>query len=68
MEAIDLDTSPRKKLRATATALRYSVDTMCGFTINPYAKGLKNKINIVFHKGVCPPIMPSPMQACYLGG
>ncbi len=26
MEAIDLDTPPRKKPRATATALRYSVD------------------------------------------
>jgi hypothetical protein len=68
MEAINLDTPPRKKPRATATALRYSFDTMRGFTVNPYAKGLKNKINIVLHEGSVPPMMPSPTSPCYLGG
>jgi hypothetical protein len=54
MEAIDLDTPPRKKPRATATASHYSINTMQGFTVNPYAKGSKNKINIILHKGSVP--------------
>jgi hypothetical protein len=65
MEAIDLDTPPRKKPRATAPASRYSVDTTQGFTVNPYAKGSKNKIDIILHEGGVP---PSPTSPCYLGG
>jgi hypothetical protein len=35
MDTINLETPPRKKSRATTTALCYSIDTMHGFTINP---------------------------------
>jgi hypothetical protein len=52
---------PRKKPCATATASRYSVNSTQGFTVNPYTKGSKNKINIVLHKGGVPPMTPSPM-------
>jgi hypothetical protein len=55
MEAIDLGTPPRKKQHASATALCYSVDSTHGFTVNPYAKGSKNKIYIILHKGSVPP-------------
>jgi hypothetical protein len=68
MEAIDLDTPPRKKPRAAATALRYSVNTMQGFTINPYAKGLKNKINIVLQEGGVPPDDAQPHITLLPGG
>jgi hypothetical protein len=68
MEAIDLDTPPRKKPRTTATALRYSVDMARSFTVNPYAKGLKSNINIVLHKGGVPPNDPQPHVTLLPGG
>jgi hypothetical protein len=68
MEAIDLDTPLRKKPRATATASRYSVDTRQGFTVNPYAKGSKNKINIILHKGGVPPDDAEPHVTLLPGG
>jgi hypothetical protein len=67
MEAIDLNTPPRKKPCATATALRYSIDTMRGFTVNPYAKGMKYKIDIVIHGGGVPP-NAQPHITLLLGG
>jgi hypothetical protein len=68
MEAINLDTPPRKKSRATATALHYSVDMTRGFAVNPYAKGLKNKINIVLHKGGVSPNDAQPHVTLLPGG
>jgi hypothetical protein len=68
MEAIDLNTPPRKKPRATATALRYFVDTRQGFTVNPDAKGLKNKIDIVLHEGGVPPDDAQPHVTLLPGG
>jgi hypothetical protein len=68
MEAIDLGTPPRKKLRATATALRYSVNTTRGFTVNLYAKGLKNKIDIVLYKCGVPPDDAQPHVTLLPGG
>jgi hypothetical protein len=37
-------------------ATRYSINTRRGFTVNPEAKakGSKNKIDIIFHKGGVP--------------
>jgi hypothetical protein len=52
-EPNDLDTTPRKKSRATA--MRFSIIAMHGFTANPFAKGLKNKINVVFYESGVPP-------------
>jgi hypothetical protein len=68
MEAIDLDTPPRKKPCATATALCYSVDTRRGFTANPYAKGSKNKIDIILHEGGVPPDDAEPHVTLLPGG
>jgi hypothetical protein len=68
MEAINLDTPPSKKPRATATASHYSIDTTQGFTVNPYAKGLKNKINIVLHEGGVPPDDAQPHVTLLTGG
>jgi hypothetical protein len=68
MEAIDLDTPPRKKPRSTATALRYSVDMLQGVTVNPYAKGLKKKIDIILHKGSVPPNDSQPHITLLPGG
>jgi hypothetical protein len=68
MEAIALDTPPRKKPCATATALCYSIDMMRGFNINPYAKGSKNKIDIVLHKGNVPPDDAQPHVTLLPGG
>jgi hypothetical protein len=68
MEAINLDTPPRKKPHATPTALRYSVNMTRGFTINPYAKGSKNKINIVLHEGSVPPDDAKPHVTLLPGG
>jgi hypothetical protein len=68
MEAIDLDTPPRQKPRTTATASCYSIDTTHGFTVNPYAKGSKNKIDIVLHKGGVPPNDAQPHVTLLPGG
>jgi hypothetical protein len=69
MEAIFVDTPPRgKKPCATATASRYSVDTMRGFTVNPYAKGSKNKIDIILHEGGVPPNDAQPQVTLLPGG
>jgi hypothetical protein len=68
MEAIDLDTPPRKKPHATATASHYSVDMTLGFTVNPYAKGSKNKISIVLHEGGVPPNDAQPHVTLLPGG
>jgi hypothetical protein len=68
MEAIDLNTPPRKKPHTTATALRCSVDMTRGLTINPYAKGSKNKINIILHKGGVPPDDAQPHVTLLPGG
>ncbi len=59
---------PRKKPCATATASRYSVNMMHGFTVNPYAKGLKNKIDIVLHEGSVPPNDAQPHATLLPGG
>ncbi len=68
MDAINLDTPLRKKLHATATALRYSINTTCGFIINIYTKGSKNKINIVLHEGSVPPKDAQPHNTLLPGG
>ncbi len=60
MDNINLDTPPRKNLRTTTTASCYS--------INPYAKGLKNKIDIILHKGGVPPPKRSAQAKLLPGG
>jgi hypothetical protein len=68
MEAIDLDTPPRKKPRATDAASCYFIDTTRRFTINPHAKGLRNKIDIFIHEGGVPPNDTQPHVTLLPGG
>jgi hypothetical protein len=68
MEAIDLNTPLRKKPHTTATALRYSIHMKCRFTVNPYAKGLKNKIDIILHEGGVSPNDAQPHVTLLPGG
>jgi hypothetical protein len=51
-EALVIDTPPKKKQRIAST--RFSVDALRGYTVNPYAQGTKNKINVVLHEGGVP--------------
>ncbi len=39
-----------------------------GYTVNPYSKGSKNMINVVFHKGGVPPKSRKPVMLLNLGG
>ncbi len=46
---IDLDTSPKKKPRASNTC--FSTERRGGYTVNHYTHGTKNKIDVVLHEG-----------------
>ncbi len=43
-------------------------NTKKGNTVNPYSKGSKNCINVVFHEGGLPPKSAKPMMMLNLGG
>ncbi len=38
------------------------------YTVNPYSKGSKNHINVVFHKGSMPQKFTKPVMMLDLGG
>jgi hypothetical protein len=63
---IDLDTPPRKKPRAPTA--RYSIEKRGCYTNNPYAHRLKNKIDVVLHKGGVPSKDAQPQVSLLLGG
>jgi hypothetical protein len=42
--------------------------TLKWYTVNPYSKGSKNMIDVVFHKGGIPPESGNPMMLLDLGG
>jgi hypothetical protein len=42
--------------------------TLKGYTVNPYWKGLKNKINVVFHESGVPSKSAKPVMKLNLGG
>jgi len=65
-ETIDIDTPPKKK-RSTV-APRYSIKKEGFFTMNPYAHGPKNKIDIVLHEGGVPSKDAQPQVSLLLGG
>ena len=65
-ETIDIDTPPKKK-RSTVAA-RYSIKKEGFFTMNPYAHGSKNKIDIVLHEGGVPSKDAQPQVSLLLGG
>ena len=65
-DTIDLDTPPRKKPRVPAA--RYSTEKRGFFTMNPYAHGSKNKIDVVLHEGGVPSKDAQPQVSLLLGG
>ena len=46
----------------------FSTTTLKGYTVNPYSKGSKNRINVGFHKGGMPPQSTKPMMMLDFGG
>ncbi len=68
-EKINIDTPPKKKQRAAHQAAAYFLTTtLKGYMVNPYSKGSKNMINVVFHKGGVPPKSRKPVMSLDLGG
>ncbi len=49
---------PRKKQHAMPAC--FFINPPQGYTVNPYVQGLKNKIDIILHKGGFPRRTPSP--------
>lgn len=66
-EILDVDTPPTKK-QCHKPPTRFSVDVFRGFTVNPYAQGSKNKIDIVLHEGGVPPKDAQPQVTLLPGG
>ena len=65
-DALVIDTPPKKKQRAAPT--RFSIDALRGYTVNPYAQGSKNKIDVVLHEGGVPPKDAQPQVTLLPGG
>jgi hypothetical protein len=70
-EAICLDGSPpTKKSRGDAARVStyFSTSTTKVFTVNPYSKGNKSLIDVVFHEGGYPPESAQPRMTLLPGG
>ncbi len=67
-DPISLDSPPPSKKQHSKALTCFSVNTLRGFTVNPYAQGTKNKINIVLHKGGVPPKDTQPQVTLLPGG
>ncbi len=70
-DVIDMDSPPNKKKKqhvADRAASYFLTTTLKGNTINPYTKGSKNRIDVVFHKGGVPSDSGKPMMLLDLGG
>ena len=70
-EAICLDGSPpTKKSRGDATRVStyFSTSTTKAFTVNPYSKGNKSMIDVVFHEGGYPAESAQPRITLLPGG
>jgi hypothetical protein len=65
---IDLNSPPPSKKQRSKAPTRFSVNTLHRFTINPYAQGTKNKIDIVLHEGGVPPKDTQPQVTLLHGG
>ena len=71
-DVIDLDTPPppkkKKKGAAKKVAEYFLTTTLKGFTVNPYSRGSKNRINVVFHDNGVPSKAEEPMITLDHGG
>jgi len=57
-----------KKQRSSLSAPLWSLTQNKGFTVNPYSKGLKNKVDIVIHNSGVPTEHGRPTIKLALGG
>ncbi len=68
-EVININTPPKKKQHAANRAAAYfSTMTLKGYTVNPYSKGSKIMIDVMFHKGGVPPESRKPVMLLDLRG
>jgi hypothetical protein len=69
-EVIDLGTPPKKKKKGTAKkpAECFSTTTLKGFMVNPYSRGSKNRIDVVFHDSGVPSKAEEPVITLNHGG
>ncbi len=67
-DPINLDSPPTSKKQRSKARRHFSVNTLRGFTVNPYAQGTKNIINIVLHEGGVPPKDSQPQVTLLPGG
>jgi hypothetical protein len=68
---IKVDTPPSKKAKHRAAAWAttcFSMTALKGFTVNPYSRGSKNRIDVVFHDGGVPSKSKEPVISLYHGG
>jgi hypothetical protein len=70
-DVVKVDTPPSKKAKHCA-AIRvttyFSMMALKGFTVNPYSRGSKNCINVVFHNGGVPSKSEEPVISLNHGG
>ncbi len=65
---INLNSPPPSKKQCSKAPMRFSINTLRGFTVNPYAQGTKNNINILLHEGGVPPKDAQPQVTLLPGG
>ncbi len=65
---INLNSPPPSNKQRSKALTCFSVNTLRGFTVNPYAQGTKNKIDIILHKGGVPPKDVQPQVTLLPGG
>ena len=70
-DVIDLDSPPPKKKKKGAAEMAaeyFSTTTLKGFTVNPYSRGSKNRIDVVFHDSGVPSKAEEPVITLDHGG
>jgi hypothetical protein len=70
-DVTDIDSPPsknKKQCTADRATSYFLMTTQKGYTVDPYSKGLKNRIDVVFHKGSVPPKSADPLMTLDLGG
>ncbi len=70
-DAIDINSPPQKKKKQSAAdraASYFLTTTIKGYMVNPYSKGSKNMIDLVFQEGGVPPESGRPVMLLDLGG
>jgi hypothetical protein len=71
-DVINLDNPPPKKKKKKGVAKKaaeyFSTTTLKGFTVNPYSRGSKNRIDMVFHDSGVPSKAEDPVITLDHGG